>query len=182
MTGISPTHASHKLNVFPFARPIRQRVRHFHPDRHQVIQTEVDNLLKARFIREIKYPEWLANVVVVPKKGGKWRICIEYTDLNDACPKDNFPLPRIDQIVEALAGHGMLSFLDAFLGYHQIPIYPPDVEKTVFITPHGFFCYNVMSFGLNNTGATYQRLVTKMFRPLLGKTMEVYIDNMLVKS
>ena len=114
--------------------------------------------------------------------GGKWRVCIEYTDLNDACPKDNFPLPRIDQIVEASVGHGMLSFLDAFLGYYQIPIYPPDAEKTMFITPHGFFCYNVMSFGLKNTGATYQRLVTKKFRPLLGKTMEVYIDDMLVKS
>ena len=80
------------------------------------------------------------------------------------------------------AGHGMLSFLDAFSGYHQIPMYPPDVEKTTFITSHGFFCYNVMLFGLKNVGATYQRLVTKMFRPLLGKTMEVYIDDMLAKS
>ena len=121
-------------------------------------------------------------MVVVPKKGGKWRVCVDYTDLNDACPKDNFPLPRIDQIVDVLAGHGMLSFLDAFLGYHQILMYPPDVEKTTFITPHGLFCYNVMPFGLKNAKATYQRLVTKMFRPLLGKTMEVYIDDMLVKS
>ena len=96
MTSIGPTHASHKLNVIPSARSIRQRVRHFHPDCHQVIQAEVDNLLKAGFIREIKYLEWLANVVVVPKKGGKWRVCIDYTDLKDACPKDNFPLPRID--------------------------------------------------------------------------------------
>ena len=76
----------------------------------------------------------------------------------------------------------MLSLLDAFSGYHQIPMYPSDAEKTTFITPHGLFCYNVMPFGLKNVGATYQRLVTKMFRPLLGKTMEVYINNMLVKS
>ena len=164
MTGFSPAHASHKLNVVPSARPIRQRVRCFHPDRHQVYQAEVDNLLKVGFIREIKYPEWLANVVVVPKKGGKWRVCVDYTDLNDACPKDSFLLPRIDQIVNALAWHGMLSFLDAFFGYHQIPMYLPDAEKTAFITPHGLFCYNVMSFGLKNVGATYQRLVTKMFR------------------
>ena len=118
--------------------------------------------------------------MVVPKKGGKWRVCVDYTDLNDACPKDSFPLPRIDQIVDALAGHGMLSFLDAFSGYHQIPMYLSDAEKTSFI--HGLFCYNVMPFGLKNVRATYQRLVTKMFRPLLGKTMEVYIDDMLIKS
>ena len=121
-------------------------------------------------------------MVVVPKKGGKWRVCVDYIDLNDACPKDNFPLPRIDQIVDASAGHGMLSFLDAFLGYHQIPMYPPDAEKRTFITPHELLCYNVMPFWLKNVGATYQRLVTKMFRPLLGKIMEVYIDDMLVKS
>ena len=99
-------HASHKLNVVSSARPIRQRVRRSHSDLHQIIQAKVDNLLKVGFIREVKYPEWLANVVVVPKKGGKWRVCVDYTDLNDACPKDNFPLPRIDQIVDASAGHG----------------------------------------------------------------------------
>ena len=107
---------------------------------------------------------------------------MDYTDLNDACPKDSFPLPRIDQIVDASTGHVMLSFLDAFSGYHHIPMYLPDAEKHLFITPHGLFCYNVMSFWLKHAGATYQRLVTKMFRPLLGKTMEVYIDDMLVKS
>ena len=118
MTGISPTHSSHKLNVIPSTRPIRQRIRRFHPDHHEVIQAKVDNLLKTRFIREIKCPELLANVVVVPKKSGKCRVCVEYTDLNDACSKDNFPLPRIDQIVNVSARHGMLSFLDAFLRYH----------------------------------------------------------------
>ena len=89
-------HASHKLNVVSSAIPVKQRVRRSHPDCHQIIQAEVNNLLKVRFIREVKYPEWLANVVVVPKKGGKWRVCVDYMDLNDACPKDSFPLPRID--------------------------------------------------------------------------------------
>ena len=182
MIGISPTHASHRLNVAPSAKPVRQKVRRFHPDRHLVIQTKVDNLLQIGFIRAVKYPEWLANVVVVPKKGNKWRVCVDYTDLNDACPKDSFPLPRIDQIVDASIGHDMLSFLDAFSGYHQIPMHPPDVEKTSFITPQGLYYYNVMPFGLKNVGATYQRLVTKMFKPLLDSTMEVYIDDMLVKS
>ena len=155
MTGISPMHTSHRLNVAPFAKPVRQKVRRFHPDRHLVIQTEVDNLFQNDFIRAVKYPEWLANVVVVPKKGNKWSICGDYTDLNDACPKDSFPLPRIDQIMDASTGHGMLSFLDAFSGYHQIPMHPLDAETTSFITPHGLYCYNVMPFSLKNAGATY---------------------------
>ena len=132
MPGISPVHASHKLNVAPSAKPVKQKARRFHPDRHLVIQIEVDNLLQSGFIITVKYPEWLANVVVVPKKGNKWRVCVDYTDLNDACPKDSFPLPRIDQIVDALAGHGMLSFLDAFSGYHQIPMHPPGCRKDIF--------------------------------------------------
>ena len=147
MIGICPMHASHKLNVVSFSRLVKKRVRRSHLDRHQIIQAKVDNLLKVGFIREVKYPEWLANVVVVPKKGGKWRVCVDYTDLNDACPKDSFPLPHIDQIIDASTWHGMLSFLDAFSGYHQIPMHPPDAEKTYFITPHRLFCYNVMPFG-----------------------------------
>ena len=115
----------------------------------------MDNLLKAGFIEEIKYPEWLANVVVVPKKGDKWRVCVDNTDLYEECPKDSFPLLRIDQIVDTSAGHGMLSFLDAFSRYHQIPMHPPDAKKIAFITPYGLFCYNMMSFGLKNVKATY---------------------------
>ena len=107
---------------------------------------------------------------------------MDYTDLNEVCPKDSFPLPRINQIVDALVGHGMLSFLNAFSDYHQIPMHSHDADKTAFITPHKLYCYNVIPFGLKNVGATYQRLVTKIFRPLMSKAMEVYIDNMLVKS
>ena len=145
----------------------------------------MDNLLKACFIIEVKYPEWLTNVVVVPKKGGKWRVCVGYMDLNEACLKDSFPLLRIDQIIDASVVHEMLSSLNAFSGYHHIPMHLLDAEKTTFITLHKLYCYNVMSFGLKNAGATYQRLVTKIFRPLMGKTMEVYNDDshdMLVKS
>ena len=110
--------ASHKLNIIPMARPVKQKVRRFHPDRHQIIHIEVDNLLKVGFIREVKYLEWLANVVVVLKKRGKWKVCVDYTDLNEACPKDSFPLLRIDKIVDTPAGHGILSFMDAFSRYH----------------------------------------------------------------
>ena len=93
MAGLDPTLASHILNVIARTKPMRQKVRHFHLDRHHVIQIEMDNLLSAGFIKEVKYPEWLANVVVVPKKGSKWRVCVDCTDLNEACPKDSFPLP-----------------------------------------------------------------------------------------
>ena len=181
MVGINPTMASHKLNILPTAKLVRQKVRPFHLDRHWIIQKEVDNLIAAGFIREVKYPEWLANVVVVPKNGGKWRICVDYTGLNEACPKDSFLLPRIDQILDAIVGHGILSFLDAFFGYHQILMHPPDVDKIAFLTPHGLYYYNVMPFGLKNAMATYQMMVTKIFRPLMGKSLEVCINDMLVK-
>ena len=130
----------------------------------------------------MKYPEWLTDVVVAPKKGSKWRLCVNYTDLNEACPKDSFPLLHIDQIVDTVAEHRTQSFLDTFSRYHQIIMHPPNTEKTTFITSHRLYCYNVMPFGLKNAKATYQRLVTKIFQPLLGETIEVYIDDMLVKS
>ncbi|KAL0389173.1 UNVERIFIED_CONTAM: Transposon Ty3-G Gag-Pol polyprotein [Sesamum calycinum] len=128
------------------------------------------------------YPEWLANVVLVPKPNGKWRLCIDFTDLNKACPKDPFPLPRIDILVDSTSGCEMLSFLDAYQGYNQIPLAPEDQEKASFVTDQGVFCYNVMPFGLKNAGATYQRLVNHMFQNQIGRNMEVYIDDMLVKS
>ena len=108
--------------------------------------------------------------------------CVDYTNLNNACPKDSFPLPRIDQIVDSTSRQGMLSFLDDFSGYHQIPMSPDDEEKTAFITPHDLYCYKVMPFGLKNAGATYQRLMTKIFKPLIGHSVEVYIDDIVVKS
>ncbi|KAL6351309.1 hypothetical protein AAG906_035101 [Vitis piasezkii] len=179
---IHPLVGSHQLNILPSSRPVRQKVRRFHLDRQKIIRDEVDKLLDVGFIRKVEYPEWLANVVVVPKKERKWRVCMDYTNLNNACPKDNFPLPRIDQIVNSTTGQGMISFLDAFSGCHQIPMAPADEEKTAFITPHGLYCYKVMPFRLKNVDATYQRLMTKIFRPLVGRTVEVYIDDIVVKS
>ena len=182
MPGILLSVASHRLNILATFKPIRQKIQLFHPDRQKVIQEEMEKILEVGFIREVEYPEWLANVVVVPKKGGKWRVYVDYTNLNDACPKDSFPLPRIDQIVDATSGHEMLFFLDAFSGYHQIPMAPDDEKKTFFITPHGLYCYRVMPFGLKNAGATYRRLMTKIFKPLIGDVVEVYIDDVVVKS
>ena len=137
---------------------------------------------KAGAIKEDFYPEWLANTVVVRKKTGKWRVYVDFTGLNKACPKDLFPLPRIDRLVDATVGHPRMSFLNAFLGYHQIPLALEDREKTAFMTPVGNYHYKVMPFGLKNAGSTYQKMVTRMFEPQLGKVIKVYIDDMVVKS
>ncbi|KAL5539172.1 hypothetical protein UlMin_044785 [Ulmus minor] len=122
------------------------------------INTEVDKLLKSGFIEEANYPDWIANVVLVKKANGNWRVCVDFTDLNRACPKDSFPLPRIDQLVDATAGHELLSFMDAYSGYNQIRMHEEDQEHTTFLTNQGLYCYKI------------------------GKTMEVYVDDMLVKS
>uniref|UniRef100_A0A2N9IDH1 RNase H type-1 domain-containing protein n=1 Tax=Fagus sylvatica TaxID=28930 RepID=A0A2N9IDH1_FAGSY len=152
------------------------------PERNNAIMEEVDKLLAANFIREVFYPDWLANVVMVKKSTGKWRMCVDFTDLNKACPKDSFPLPRIDQLVDSTAGHKLLTFMDAFSGYNQIVMDEGDQEKTSFITSRGLFCYRVMPFGLKNIGATYQRLMNRMFHDQIGWNVEVYVDDMLVKS
>ena len=120
--------------------------------------------------------------MVMKKKNGKWRMCVDFTNLIRACPKDSYPLPRIDQLVDSALGHDRLSFLNAFQGYHQIPMNLADQEKTAFITPKGAYCYKVMPFGLKNARATYQRMVTQMFGQMIGKAVEAYIDNMLIKS
>ena len=182
MGGIDPAVITHRLNVSPSFKPIKQKRRSFTPERQKAINEEVNKLLQAGAIREVEYPEWLANVVLVKKENGKWRLCIDFTDINKACSKDSFPLPRIDLIVDATTGHELLSFMDAFSGYNQISMNPGDQEKTSFVTAQGTYCYRVMPFGLKNTGATYQRLVNRMFQKQIGTTMEVYIDDMLVKS
>ena len=106
-------------------------------------------------------------------------MCVDFTDLNRACPKDPFPMPRIDQLVDATVGHHRMSFLDTFQGYHQIPLATDDQEKTAFITPMGNYYYKVMLFGLKNARSTYQLMMTKMFESQLGKNVEVYIDDMV---
>ena len=182
MPGIDPGVITHRLNVSPSFKPIRQKKRVFAPERNSAIKDEVHKLMVAKFIREVYYPDWLSNVVMVKKANGKWRMCVDFTDLNKACPKDSYPLPCIDQLVDSTVSHKLLSFMDAFSGYNQIKMDEANQEKTSFVTSQGLFCYEVMPFGLKNTGATYQQLVNHMFRPQIGRNVEVYVDNMLVKS
>ncbi|KAI5334812.1 hypothetical protein L3X38_024945 [Prunus dulcis] len=182
MPGISPDIISHRLSVNPAVQPVRPKRRTYDPERYEAMRAEVDRLSSIRFIREVNYPTWLANVVMVRKPRKGWRMCVDYTNLNWAYPKDSFTLPRIDQLVDATAGHALLSFMDAYSGYNQIFIHPEDQAHTSFITDRGLYSYKVMPFGLKNAGATYQRLVNHLFAPLIGNTMEVYVDDMLVKS
>ena len=125
---------------------------------------------------------WLANPLLVKKPNGKWRTCVDFTDLNNSCPKVSFPLPRIDQLVDSTAGHALLSFMDSYSGYNQIPVYGPEQEHTSFIIDRDLYCYIGMPFGLLNVDATYQRLVNMKFEKHIWKTVEVYVDDMLVKS
>ncbi|KAL5559167.1 hypothetical protein UlMin_035378 [Ulmus minor] len=164
MPGIDPNVIVHRLNIDPNFKPIKQKRRTFNTERYMAINTKVDKLLRAGFIEEANYPDWIANVVLVKKANGNWRVCIDFTDLNRACPKDSFPLPRIDQLVDATAGHELLSFMEAYSGYNQIRMHEEYQEHTAFLTNQGLYCYKVMSFGLKNAGATYQRLVNKMFK------------------
>ena len=133
--GIRPDFICHHLNVNPSVTPKKQLPRRPSREHAEAIREEVTKLKRAGAIKEVFYPEWLANTVVVKKKSGKWRVCVDFTDLNKACPKDSFPMPRIDQLVDATAGHPRMSFLDAFQGYHQISLALKDQEKTAFVTP-----------------------------------------------
>jgi hypothetical protein len=130
MPGVPRELAEHKLKVYPQARPIRQKLRRFTPDKREAIRAELARLVAAGFIREVLHPKWLANPVLVLKKNKvDWRMCVDYTDLNKHCPKDPFGLPRIDQVVDSTAGCSVLSFLDCYSGYHQISLAKEDEEK-----------------------------------------------------
>lgn len=171
LTGVSPKVAIHSLNVNPNVKPVKQKRRHFGAEKDRIIEKEVKKLPEAGHIRRIRYPSWLSNTVLVKKSEDKWRMCV-----------DHYLLPRIDQLVDSTAGCEMLSMMDASQGYHQIALSPADQSKVTFITSSGTYCYVVMPFGLKNAGATYQRLVDAMFEDQLGKNLEVYVDDMLVKS
>src|SRR5664279_3542772 len=160
MPGVPRELAEHSLNLHKGAKPVKKGLRCFGPERKQAIGKEIVRLTAANFIREVIHTEWLANPVLVPKKNlTERRMCIDFTCLNKACPKDPFALPRIDQVIDSTAGSELLCFLDAYLGYHQIQMKEEDQEKTSFITPFGAFCYTSMPFGLKNAGATYQRCI-----------------------
>ena len=134
MPGLNPTIVQHYLSILPHARPFKQKLRRLHHRWSLQVKEEIQKQLRFGFLSVVEYPEWLANVVPIPKKDGKIRVCVDFRDLNKAIPKNDFPLPHIDMLVDSTAGHPMLSFMDGFSRYNQILMALEDVEKTSFIT------------------------------------------------
>jgi hypothetical protein len=151
-------------------------------DRVKSAEAEVQKLLDARIIREVHYPVWVANVVMVPKKNVNMRMCIDFTELNKACPKDPYPLPRIDVIIDQAAGCDMLSVLDCFSGYHQVWMRKEDEAKTGFTTPFGIFCFVRMLEGLRNVGSTFNRMMKLILGNQLGRNASAYVDDIVIMS
>ncbi|KAL0394684.1 UNVERIFIED_CONTAM: putative protein K02A2.6 [Sesamum latifolium] len=164
------------------ARPVKQGQHRFRPELIPLIETEVNKLIEVGFIREVKYPMWISSIVPVRKKNRQIRVYVDFRDLNNACPKDDFPLPIAELMIDATTGHEALSFMDGSSGYNQIRMAPADEELTVFRTPKGIYCYKVMPFGLKNTGVTYQRAMQRIFDDMLHKNIECYVDDLVVKS
>jgi hypothetical protein len=167
----------HKLSIDPTFKPIKQKERRYTPERRKTIRVEVNKLLEVGFIRPVDYPSWLANPILVEKSDGSWRLCIDYTSLNKACPKDEYPLPHISQIMDFTVTCELLSFLDAYSGYHQINLTTDDEEKTSF----KIFFYTKMAFRLKNGGATYQKCMHIVLENQIGRKVEAYIDDIVVK-
>lgn len=155
MSGLNINIMVHRLPLKEDFPPVKQRLRRTRPDMSMKIKEEVQTQHEAWFLAVANYPQWITNIVPLPKKDGKVSMCLDYRDLNRASPKDDFPLPYIYMLVYNITQLSVFSFMDGFFGYNQIIMALEDMEKTTFITPWGNFFYKVMPFGLNNVGATY---------------------------
>jgi hypothetical protein len=185
MLSLSHDLVKHRLPIKASFRPFKQHARRYNPLIDDRIKEEIDRLLKANFIRPYRYAKWISNIVPVEKKGSdKIRVCIDFRNLNRATPKDEYPMPITDMLINDASGHKVLSFLDGNAGYNQIFIAKEDMYKTTFRCPGfvGLFEWVVMTFELRNAGATYQRAMNLIFHELLGIIVEVYIDDIVVKS
>jgi hypothetical protein len=160
----------------------KQKLRKMSEGKVKAVEAEVQRLQDAKVIREVLYPVWLANTVRVKKKNGKWKMCVDFTDLNKSCKKDDFPLERVDKIVDDAANSEMLSLLDMFSGYHQIRVRREDEEKTSFITPFRTFCFVRMSEGLKNARCTFSRMIEIVLHPQLRRNILEYVHDIVVKS
>jgi hypothetical protein len=181
MPGIDPKIVEHEITTYPDAKPVRQKLRPVNPRKAAAIKSEVEKLLKAGFIYPIHLTQWVSNPVPVDKKQGTIRVCTDFRDLNKACPKDNYPTPFIDQIIDECTGCEAFSFMDGFSSYNQIQIKPEDQHKTTFICPWGTFAYRKMPFGLKNAGATFQRAMSFAFHDL-KHIVEAYLDDLASRS
>jgi len=184
MSDLSRDVVELKLPIRPNKKPVKQTPRRFAPQIQSKIKEETERLLKCGFIRTARYVDWLANIVHVVKKIGTLRVCIDFRDLNLATLKEEYPIPVAEMLVDSAAGFEYLSMLDGYFGYNQIYIAEEDVSKTAFRCPGALSCYEwiVMSFGLKYVGACYQRGMNSMFHDFIGKFMQIYIDDIVVRS
>ncbi|KAI5330336.1 hypothetical protein L3X38_029734 [Prunus dulcis] len=185
MPGLDRQLVEHKLPIKDGYLPVKQARRRMSMDTELKVKEEIERLLKAGFIRPAIYADWLANIVpVLKRKTGAVRICVDYRNLNEASPKDEYPMPMADMLIDGAAHNQMLSFMDGNAGYNQIMMAEQDIHKTAFMCPGhiGAFEYTVMPFGLRNAGATYQRAMNSIFHDMIGHSLEVYIDDVVIKS
>lgn len=182
MPGLNPTLVLHELKVSLSCKPIKQPRRKFSHKIKAQIEEEISKLLEAGYIKPIHHSTWLANTVPVEKKNEKIRCCVDFRDLNRACPKDDFPLPLTDLLVDSTDDHEVFSLMDRYSGYNHIRMRESDAPKTAFATPVGNLYYVAMPFGLKNTGARYQRAMTLIFHDINHREMEVYVYDIVVKA
>jgi hypothetical protein len=182
LVGVSREVTEHKLQVNPHAKPKKQKLHKKSEEKIEAVKPKVQWLLDAWFINEVRYPQWLANIVMVRKKNGKWWLCLDFTDLNKWSPKDDFPLARIDQIINSANGCDIIALLDYFWGYHQIWLRREDEEKTSFITPFGTYCYMKMVEGLRNVGPAFCRMMKAAFKDHVSRNVLSYVNDIIVAS
>jgi hypothetical protein len=184
MSGLDRSIVEHRLPIKPGYRPFEQHPMQYNPKINPDIKVEITKLLKAGFIRQCRYAEWISNIVPVYKKNNKLCVCIDFRDLNKATPMDGYPMPVADALVNAATGHKVIIFMGGNAGYNQIFMAIEDIAKTSFRCPDHVRLYEwiVMTFGLKNAGATYQRAMNYIFHELIGKIVEIYINDVVVKS
>jgi len=182
MPGLDRSIVEHQLPIKSRFRPHQQPARRCNLNILPDINAKITKLIKAKFIRQCRYAEWISNVVSVYKKNRKLRVYIDFRNLNKATPMDGYPMPVADLLVDAVGAHRIVSFMDSKAGYNQIFMAEEDIPKTAFRFPRhvGLFKWIVMTFGLKNAGATYQRAMNFIFHEFIGKLMEIYIDDVVV--
>jgi hypothetical protein len=181
MSGLDTNIVVQRVLLVEGCKSVKEKLRRIHSDVLIKVMIEIEKQWNINFL-VVKYPQCVSNIVVVPEEEDKIRVCVDFRDLNQVSPKDNFPLPHIVMLVDNAARSSTYSFMDGFSGYNQIKMAQEDKEKTTFVTPWGTFCYKVMPFGLKNVGATYQRAMVTLFHDMMRKEIEVYVDNMIAKS
>ena len=182
MRGLDPQLYQRQIHLNTDAKSVAQRRYQMNPNYAAKVKEEINQLLRVGFIQSVKLATWLSPIVVVPKKNGKIRVCVDYRKLNAATLTDAFPLPFTDDVLDAMAGHEVYSFLDGFSGYNQIRIHPADQEKTAFVTEWGVFVVVIMMFRLKTAPTTIQRIIMEIFGEYMPTFMQVFLDDFVVYS